>query len=1115
MKNRYIYFLIPVLLLIAAGLQAQSSNQNYVLKRTATDYSGSNYIDEIQYLDGLGRPIETVRKGFNSNIPDLVSLTEYDNSGRVAQSYQPYYKSTYDGAFVTPSTITSGVASQYSYSGYSDSRAFSETKYESSPLDRPQQQFGPGQAWASNGKAVKTRYLVNDNTEKLACRYYQFSNYTITVSGNYAAGSLSVTEVTNEDNAPVYEFKDKLGRVVLQRRYNKEIETGSQYCDTYFIYDDFGNQCYVLPPMASDEMTSGSFNTSSEIVMDFAYIYKYDERNRVSEKKLPGADWVYFVYDKADRLRLTQDGVQRAKASKEWTFMKYDGLGRMVLSGILKNNASRETMKTYVDNYPMTEVKPVSSGDNHWYLYANQSYPTASEAANMKVMVVNYYDDYGFLDKANNWLTQNCRAVSGLSDAEHSSAKGLLTGVRATVLDDAATPSYIYKCFRYDYRGNIVQAGSSTIRSNEFEQEFSRYYLTGEVKEKTIRSLSSTIVTQTETYAYTYDLAGRLERTTHKLGSGTAVVLEQNTYDKLNRLSTQKLANNLETVSFNYNIRGWLTKRIGGKFQQELFYNGHDFAEANQFYNGNIAAIRWRDPGKPGVDRGYVFYYDDLGQMRNSAYGEGSDLMTNLGFYAEHLGLDKNGNITYIVRWGRSDTGESVSMDIPLIQVRKGNQLIAIHDSGTDQSATDLMEFKNHHWGSKLKYAYDANGNMTKDENKLISSIEYNFLNLPRKITMENGSFTRYTYDALGTKLCVERETVGAGGTASFSSKEYAGNKVYNMFGLQMILTSGGYLSKDGGTWKYRYFLQDHLGNNRVVLNESGSPIQVNNYYPFGMTLAENPARTDQNVQHYKFGGKELDRENGIDLYDFEARQYDPSSGRFLTMDPMAEKYYAISPYVYCANNPVMLVDPDGREIKIRYIDGTPTSWIFNGSNQDKAPKHNQFVSDFITAYDYNVSNLAKSGEKNSALKTAAESTSYTLNVVQTEGNSHFETTFNGPSTEGTVFWNPTEGLETSKGILSPATIMEHEFDHGVQWQTKTEQYNKERNHNKNPDSHFTNKEEKRVITGSEYKTGVANGELKAVPKGKENNSSSYRSHGKKGNSFVPVNSPISNRKKP
>lgn len=177
-----------------------------------------------------------------------------------------------------------------------------------------------------------------------------------------------------------------------------------------------------------------------------------------------------------------------------------------------------------------------------------------------------------------------------------------------------------------------------------------------------------------------------------------------------------------------------------------------------------------------------------------------------------------------------------------------------------------------------------------------------------------------------------------------------------------------------------------------------------------------------------------------------------------------------------------------------------------NGQNQDEAPK-NQFVQDFLTVYNYNVENGA--GDN---LTSAATSTEYTLGVIQTENHSKFRVDNSGPGrSQGFVFWNPTEGLETSKGTLSPGTILEHEMDHGVDWETNTTQHIKNQGAK---DEQFDNKEEKRVIMGSEYKTAVANKEFSPIPKIGLTKAVNYRSHSG-GNSFVKVVSPISNKKKP
>jgi RHS repeat-associated core domain len=255
-----------------------------------------------------------------------------------------------------------------------------------------------------------------------------------------------------------------------------------------------------------------------------------------------------------------------------------------------------------------------------------------------------------------------------------------------------------------------------------------------------------------------------------------------------------------------------------------------------------------------------------------------------------------------------------------------------------------------------------------------------------------------------------------------------------------------------------------------------------------------------------------LDPMHGLGMYDYIARGYDGM--RFTSMDPLAEKYPWISPYAYCLNNPVRFIDPDGRDVRIWYKDEDKKSqsWTFNGTNQDQAPE-NEFVQGFVSAYNYNIENGG--GDK---MQEAATATDYTIHLMQTEGHSYGDLSFpkNSNKTLNAVYWNSGEGLETPQGTLSPATILEHEIDHRVEWQTNTSEYRQNRDVNKNADSHFGNKEEKRVIMGSEYKTGVVNGELRVVPSGQKNNSSFYRGHGRNSrNIFVPVASPTSNKKKP
>ena len=196
--------------------------------------------------------------------------------------------------------------------------------------------------------------------------------------------------------------------------------------------------------------------------------------------------------------------------------------------------------------------------------------------------------------------------------------------------------------------------------------------------------------------------------------------------------------------------------------------------------------------------------------------------------------------------------------------------------------------------------SYDNNGNLTKDLNKGISNISYNSLSLPQVVTFSNGNTITYLYTADGRKLRTVHVTNGTPTTT-----DYCGNVIYENGTQKKLLTEEGYIDLTDSN-KYYYYLKDHQGNNRVVINSSGTVAETNHYYPFGSTFASS------NVQPYKYNGKELDTKAGLNWYDYGARYYDAALGRWHVVDPLAEKYYSASPYGYCLNNPVKFVDPTG-----------------------------------------------------------------------------------------------------------------------------------------------------------------------------------------------------------
>ncbi|AYQ32282.1 RHS repeat-associated core domain-containing protein [Runella sp. SP2] len=130
---------------------------------------------------------------------------------------------------------------------------------------------------------------------------------------------------------------------------------------------------------------------------------------------------------------------------------------------------------------------------------------------------------------------------------------------------------------------------------------------------------------------------------------------------------------------------------------------------------------------------------------------------------------------------------------------------------------------------------------------------------------------------------------------------------------LQRIgLEEGQLIRNSNATYTVHYYLKDQrnvapLGIVRQVINETGAVLQKTEYYAFGMPVVKSGAANNK----YLYNGKELQPNTG--WLDYGARQYDGAVGRFFTIDPLAEKYTAWSPYNYTFNNPLRYIDPDGR----------------------------------------------------------------------------------------------------------------------------------------------------------------------------------------------------------
>ena len=806
--------LIPLLCLSCTTL-AQVSTENYIRTRTMLKDDGSSHVDNIAYFDGLGRPFQTVEKVVKDNIQTgniLVTLKEYDAVSRNTYTWIPI-KTASD--YISPDNFKSMALSSYD----GDARPYNHFIYDASPLNRITGQYGPGASW--EGHPVLTGYSVNSVTAPLSCiNYTVAAGNTLYANGNYTAGQLSVVRTTDEDGNTSYTFTDKQGHTVLIRQMN-----GDDPCDTYYVYDDFGNLCFVLQPM---------YQMNADLDL-YAFQYRYDQRNRCIWKKLPGTAPTEYIYGDLDSPTFSQDGNQRTNG--KWTYYLYDNLGRLTEQGECTNQ---------------------------------------SVTSNAVVQIQNYYDDYSFVGSTGFPVSQFTNDISGYG-------KGALTGQKVIGFNIC---SPVWKAFYYDIRGREVKRVESNAMGG--------YDVTATVYSFTDKPL---ILTHTHTsskknlvevYTYSYDYADRLLKVQHKLDDLGTVTLAEYGYDNLGRLNSKKLGGTAHSSAYSYNIRSWLTGITGGKFTQTLTYNN-----GSTGYNGNITTMNWTANGS---SHSYSFSYDGLNRLLNATHGAGR-------FTEKVTSYDKNGNIKSLQRYGQISVSAYGLID-NLTYTLDGNRLNRVDDAATASAHNGGFEFKD---GVKQadEYAYDANGNLTKDLNKGISNIQYNCLNLPTSVGYSSGGFSQFGYTADGVKRREILHTVsGAGDIPSYIV--YCGNVIYEDNVAKFLLTEEGYVTLADNT--YHYYVKDHQGNNRLVVNSSGTVEEVNHYYPFGGLFAS----SSPSVQPYKYNGKELNTKKGVNWYDYGARQYDAALGQFTTVDPLAEKYSSTNPFAYCLNNPIKYIDPTG-----------------------------------------------------------------------------------------------------------------------------------------------------------------------------------------------------------
>jgi len=958
--------LIPISALLVSGFaEAQvSPTENYVQSKTYLDYNGttpSKTAETVQYFDGLGRPKQVVNVKASPLGRDVVTPIEYDGFGRQVKDYLPIPQgNTLNGAIVpTPLGNSSTI--------YGGEKIYAEKVLENSPLDRIQQQIQVGNDWST--KPVKFDYDANINADYV--RKYETSTTwvegrtqtTVQLLQYFSPNQLYKNTLIDEDGNKTIEFKNGKGQTLLVRKALNSTENA----DTYYVYNEYDQLAFVIPPLASAPKVEDS-------TMDNLYYqYRYDGRNRLVEKKVPGKGWEHMVYDKADRLIMTQDA--EMKLSGKWLFTKYDQFSRVIYTGIASiGNFSRDQVQSSVYQYlnqgqPATESRNTTGFANSGMTvnYSNNVYPKTID----KVLTINYYDAYftgdPFPDKV--W---NQDVLPSSPQQYDRSTKGLpVIKLVKNIEDDGWTKTYFY----YDLKGRPIReyilnhlGGYTNV---ERQLDFSGNIKVVSTQHKRLATDAEKLITE----SFEYDHQNRLLTHFHKVDDHPAEILTQNKYNELSQLETKKVggtsvASPLQSIDYAYNIRGWMTSmnnpdnlgtdlfgyKINYTQVEGLETPNQDYVnlKVKPKYNGNISEVSWKtltENNEPLKRYGYV--YDPLNRLSAGFYQKsGSE---NAQEYFEKLDYDVNGNITRLKRSAGALPGTTVATVIDNLKYDYlGNRLSTVKDEQQNPSGYPYLATPN-------AIGYDLNGNMTDHLDKEISAIKYNYLNLPKQIT-QSSKVTSYTYRADGVKvkkLFGDLETDYLDGFQYKSTKPSEANSgggfvivdpnEVAVMKLRIIPTSEGYY--DALIGQYIYNFTDHLGNVRLSYTDTnkdgiiqprqyrvqqcdvptnpfnipncidiwkpGEIVEINNYYPFGML--HNYTATTQNAYQYKYNGKEL-QETG--MYDYGARFYMPDIGRWGVVDPLAEKFFDFTGYNYVLNNPIKFVDKDGMDVYLLNEEG-------------------------------------------------------------------------------------------------------------------------------------------------------------------------------------------------
>ena len=881
---------------------SQSINQNYIKETIFLNDKGAT-MSKVDYYNGIGNLVESVGIGANGN--NIYNFKMYDSKGREELFYNAIPINS-DFGFKNKEELK--IASK---DFYNDEFAYTKKSYDDA--DRLTIEEIPGREWHNNNHNNTSKYEFNSDEDRV--KQYLVPIDIKKAESYYPAGTLTKKREIDADGREVIIFTDLADNIVLERRGK---------CDTYYVYNKLGQLTYVLSPKY--QMTKD--------LAGLAYQYEYDNYNNVIKKVLPGAQYTQYWYDKENKLSILQDANLRDKGL--YRFYLYDSFKRIVIVGICTNcNLNIQNKKISVDNS--------SSGFmGTGYDFHNSSLSVVDPT----IEQVFYYDDYRFIENS------NLKGFEELRPLYTKFSNNLLTGT----ISRASNGEYEYTVNSYDVKGNLIHSAKKGLKGYITNIE-NTYTLTNHIKNSNIKvgvkHGSELNIRLSNTYSEQNNLLLNRQIDLNYGSIPNNIKLEY-CYDEINRLKSIVRPDKVGRITYDYDLHNWIKKIETNSFKEYLYYAD---GTSRPCFNGNISSMRWENKNYQPI-RAYNFYYDEQNRLKEARYGENGDFSEDKNFYGEMQSYDANGNIVTLERKGLKCNGKYGCLDNLTIG-RSGNQTSIVLRLVTDFLDGKLVDFLNR--GKRRdSYKYNSFGALISDYDRNITMIDYDDYMNPKRIQFANGNVIKYIYSARGIKLrtiyytALPNIRVATGETHKLLPSEILSTDSIDYLLNGTLLLENGRIDKylfpegyvkayynniaerlrdelvpaketiivdkdlnadthslldDIDSFEPYFYNQDHLGNNREVVNKLGRIIQVTNYYPFGSSFCDSLSCLNASLQPYKYNGKEFDRMHGLNTYDYGARQYSPALPSWDRIDPLAEEYYSVSPYAYGGNNPVNRVD--------------------------------------------------------------------------------------------------------------------------------------------------------------------------------------------------------------